>query len=80
MVADIEELEEMDASELQEKNKVIFEENQTGLLQPHVKTHRGMMVKPKMIFGPSQEILFTVITWNLESNCTCRLRNHSLFH
>ena len=22
----------------------------------------------------------TVITWNPESNCTCRLKNHSLFH
>ena len=95
MVADIEELEEMDASELdarrlnaeevltpmkgekyvfpiadrtvktpggdrrlrtstkpgtaqtEEKNKIIFEENQKGLLQLHVKTHRGMMMKPK---------------------------------
>ena len=36
-------------AQIEEKNKVIFEENQTGLLQPHVKTHRGMMVKPKMI-------------------------------
>ena len=31
-------------------NKIVFDENQTGLLQPHVKTHHGMMVKPKMIF------------------------------
>ena len=33
-----------------EKNRTIFEEFQTGLLQPHVKIHRGMMVKPKMVF------------------------------
>ena len=45
-------------------------------LQPNDKTHHGMMVKPKVIFGLSQEILFTVITWNPESNCTCRLKNH----
>ena len=38
------------------------------------------MVKPKMIFGLSQEIFFVVITWNPESNCTCGLKNHSLFH
>ena len=31
-------------------------------------------------FGLSQETSFTVITWNLESNCTCRLKNHFLFH
>ena len=38
------------------------------------------MVKPKMIFGLFQEISFAVITWNPESNCTCRLKDHSLFH
>ena len=47
----------------EEKNKIIFEENQTDLLQPHIETHRGMMVKPNMIFGLFQEISFTVITW-----------------
>ena len=31
-------------------------------------------------FGPSQEISFTVITWNVESNCMCRPKNHFLFH
>ena len=41
-------------AQTEEKNKIIFEESQTGLLQPHVKTHRGLMVKPTMIFGPSQ--------------------------
>ena len=48
----------------QRRRTTIFEENQNGLLQPHVKTHRGVMVKPKMIFGLFQEILFNVITWN----------------
>ena len=67
-------------AQTEEKIKIIFEENQTGLLQPHVKTHRGMMVKPHMIVGLFRKILFTVITWNPESNCTYRLRNHSLFH
>ena len=27
-----------------------------------------------------RQFLFTVITWNPEPNCTCRLKNHSLFH
>ena len=38
------------------------------------------MVKLEMISGPFQAILFTVITWNPESNCTCREKNHFLFH
>ena len=33
-----------------EKNKIFFEENQKGLLQPHDTTHHGMMVKPNVIF------------------------------
>ena len=48
------------AAQTEEKNKIIFQENQTGLLQPHFETHRGMMVKLDMISGPFQEILFTV--------------------
>ena len=93
LVADIEELEQTDASELharrlnakevltpmkgenfmfpiadgtvkisgadaqtEEKNKKIFEENQIGLLQPHDKTHLGMLAKPKMTSGLSREI------------------------
>ena len=44
---------------------------------PDVKTCRCMLVKPKMISGPFQAIIFTVITLNPESNCTCRLKNHS---
>ena len=37
------------------------------------------MVKPTMILGLSQEISFAAITWNSESNCTCREKNHFLF-
>ena len=67
-------------AQIEAKNKIFFEENQTGLLQSYDKTHHGLMVKPKVIFGLSQEISFTVITWNPESNCTCRPKNPSLFH
>ena len=45
------------------KNEIIFEEIQTDLFQPHVKTHRGLMVKIKKILGLSQEVSFAVITW-----------------
>ena len=51
-----------------------------GSSSPHDKTHHGMMANPQVIFGLPQEILFTVITWNPESNCTCGLKNHSLFY
>ena len=37
-------------------------------------THRGMMVN-----GLFQETSYTVITWNSESNCTCREKIHFLF-
>ena len=69
-----------DSAQTEEKNKMIFEENQTGLLQPHDKTHHGMMVKSKIIFGLFQEILFTAITLNPESSFTRREKSHSLFH
>ena len=39
-----------------------------------------MMRKPKMISGLLREISFIAITWNPESNCTCRTKNHFLFH
>ena len=38
-----------------------------------------MMVMLEMVSGPRQAILFTVITWNSESNCTCREKNHFFF-
>ena len=37
------------------------------------------MRKPKMISCLLQEISFIAITWNPESNCTWRKRNHFLF-
>ena len=51
-------------TQTQEKNKIFFEDNQKGPLQLHDKTHHGMMVNPKVIFGLSQEISLTVIMWN----------------
>ena len=50
-------------AQTEEKNKDIFKENETDLLQPHFKTHRCMMVKLEMISCPFHAILFTVITW-----------------
>ena len=47
---------------------------------PHFKTHRVIMVKLEMISGPFQAILFTVNTWNPESNSTCREKHHFRFH
>ena len=67
-------------AQTEEKNKIIFQENQTDLLQHHLETHRGIMVKLEMISGPFHAILFTVVTWNPESNCTRREKNHFLFH
>ena len=66
----------------EERNKKFFEENQRdSLLQPLFKmTQPVVMRKSKKISGRSQEILFIVIKWNSESNCTCRKKNHFLFH
>ena len=54
---------------------------QTSFLPTHFNNHNKMtqhwmMVKLEMISGPFQAISFTVITWNPESNCTCREKNH----
>ena len=49
------------------------------LLQPYFKTHRCVMVKLEMIFGPFQETPFSAITLNPESNFTRREKNHFLF-
>ena len=35
-----------------------------GLLQPHDKTHRRMMVEQEIIFGTFQGTAYTVITWS----------------
>ena len=51
------------------------------ILQPNFKTtRRAMMRKLKMTSGRSQENSFIVITMYLESICTCRKKNHFLFH
>ena len=118
MVADIEELEQMDASEIYAKRlnakEVLTPMNGETFIFPiadgtvklsggdqvlrtstlirdrprprrrtgksHFKILRCMMVKLEVISGPFQEVLFTDITWNPESNCTCREKNHFLFH
>ena len=61
-----------DRSDRGEEQGNLQGESQTDLLQPHIETHLGMMVKQKMISGPFQGTTFTVITLNRESNCTCR--------
>ena len=64
----------------EERNKKFFEENQTdSILQTLFKmTQHGMMRKLKMTSGLLREISFVAITWNPESNCTCRKKNHFL--
>ena len=65
-----------------ERNTKFFEENQTdSLLQPLFEmTQQGMMRKLEMTSGLLREISSIAITWNPESNCKCRKKNHSLFH
>ena len=65
----------------EEKNKKFFKENQTNshLQTLFKKTQHGTMRKANMISGLLREISFTVITWNPESNCTCRKKNHFSF-
>ena len=118
MIADTEELEEMDATEIharrlhakevltpmkgdnftlpvadgtiktpggdrrlrtRERNKKFSTRiRRTLFSKPFKMTQHGMMRKLKMIFGLSREISFTAITWNPESYCTCRGKNHLL--
>ena len=125
MIADIEELEEMDASELHARRLIVKEvltPVKGGILifpvaDGTVKTPggdrrlkpstiirdrpergeeqevfwrtirrtlfskpSGMMQTLKMTSGLLREISFIAITWNPESNCTCREKNHSQFH
>ena len=125
MVADIEKLEEMDASELHarrlnakevltpqrsgnflfpvadgtvreqrlktststrdrpergEEQEILQGNQMNYTLQPYFKTtQRAMMRKLKVTSGPLQENFFIVITWNPESNWTCREKKHFLF-
>ena len=64
----------------EERNK-FFEENQTNsLLQLHFKmTTLEDAETKRMIPSLLHEISFVVITWNPESNCTCREKIHFLF-
>ena len=49
-----------------------------SLLQTLVKmTQHGMMRKLKMTSGLLRKTSFIAITWNPESYCTCRKKNHS---
>ena len=66
----------------EERNKMFFEENQTdSLLQTLFKmTQHGMMRKLRLTSGLLREISLIAITLNPESNCTCRKKNHFLFH
>ena len=65
-------------TQTEEKNKKFFKENQTdSLRQPHIKmTQHRTMRNLKVISGPSRETSFIAITWNPESNCTCREKKH----
>ena len=63
-----------------EKNKEIFKENQTDLLQHRLVARGLVMVKQETIAGPFQGTSFTAITLNPESNCKCREKRHSQFH
>ena len=42
-------------------------------------TQHGMMRKLNMSSGQLREISFIASTWNPESNCTCRKKNHFPF-
>ena len=61
----------------EEKNKIIFEENQTGLLQLHVKTHRGMMVDPVNLYVPTSGEF--ICPFHIEPRVTCERENQDLF-
>ena len=118
MVADIEELQQMDASELHARRvnakevltrlkgeKFIFPiadetvklsggdqvlrtstlirdhpDRQKGLLQPHDKTHHGMMVKPKATFWFTSGDFIYRHHVEPRVKLNMRLENHSLFH
>ena len=120
LVADIEDLEEMDASEIHAERinakevltpmnggKFIFPISdgtlklsggdqvlRTSTLirdRPDGREEQGNLLgesdgpsstpfQDSMISGPFQATLFTVNTWNPESNCTCREKHHSSVH
>ena len=66
------------SSWIEERNKKFFEESHTdSLLQILFKmTLHWMKRKRKMISGLLRETSFIAITWNPESNCAGRKKNH----
>ena len=56
-----------------------FLEEQKGLFH-HLTTRFRMLVKQLLISGPCLETSYAAITLNLESNFSCREKNHSPFH
>ena len=46
---------------------------------PSSRTHRSLMMKQEMISLSCQGTLFTTITLNPESNCSCGEKHHSQF-
>ena len=66
----------------EEKNKKFFEENQTdSLLSPfQYDSTRDDEEAESDFWTLLQVISFIAIMWNPESNCTCRQKNHFLFH
>ena len=68
------------SSETRRRTEILQEKSDELYFQPHFKTtQHGMMRKLKVTSRPLQENSFIVITWNPESNCACRQKNHFLF-
>ena len=59
----------------------VFRGETDGLSSPtHIKmTQNWMMRELNVTSGLLREISFIAITWNSESNCTCRKKKHFLF-
>ena len=68
-----------DRPERGEEQEVLRGESDSLLQILFKMTQHGMMRKLKMISGLSQEISLIATTWNSESNCTRREKNHFLF-
>ena len=64
------------------REQEVLRDESDGTLSPQnlfKMTLHWVIRKLKMILGLKREISFVVITWNPESNCTCREKNHFLF-
>ena len=64
------------------EEQVVFRGESDGLSSPTPLQDGSTRddAEAKHDFCPLREILFIVITWNSESNCTCRKKNHFLSH